>query len=291
MALTLESPYSDDAGLAWLKGNLHTHTTESDGSRAPQEVVDDYAARGYDFLMVSDHDKLIDPKALKGRGMILIPGNEISAKGPHLLHINAKVHIPPDEDRQKILDAIAKDKALAVLNHPNWQEHFNHCPHEKLELWTGYVGLEVYNGVITRLAGSPWAFDRWDKLLAKGRRLWGFANDDSHAPQDVELGWNVVQTGKHTVAGIVDGLARGRFYGSTGVAIRRISAHGRTVHVATQNAERLAVVADYGKRIAQADARELTFHVPDAAPYTYVRVECYGAGERAAWTQPFFIKR
>ena len=56
MSIELESAYLEDKSIPWLKGNLHAHTTESDGSRPPQEVVDDYAARGYDFLMISDHD-------------------------------------------------------------------------------------------------------------------------------------------------------------------------------------------------------------------------------------------
>ncbi|MBI3830292.1 MAG: CehA/McbA family metallohydrolase [Planctomycetes bacterium] len=290
MPLTLEHSY-DEPGTPWLKGNLHTHTTNSDGSRPPQEVIDDYAARGYDFLMISDHDKLIDPAPFKSHGMAMIPGNEISAKGPHLLHIDASTFIPPDEDRQKILAQIAKDKAFAVINHPNWQEHFNHCPQEKLDAWEGYSGIEIYNGVIRRLMGTPLATDRWDRLLAKGRKVWGFANDDSHRPEDVELAWNVVQSKKKTPKAIVEALAAGRFYGSTGVEIRTIAVCGRTIHVETSNAQRIVVHSTSGKRETHVDAKEITFHVPEEAKYSYVRVECWGPGEAMAWTQPFFLKR
>lgn len=290
MSLTLESSYLAP-GTPWRRGNLHTHTTESDGTRAPQEVVDDYAARGYDFLMLSDHDKLTAPGRLKNRGLVLIPGNEVSANGSHLLHINARSLLAPDENRQKVLDLIRKEKALAVINHPNWQEHFNHCPQERLEDWTGYLGLEIYNGVIRRLSGSPLASDRWDRLLGRGRRVWGFAHDDSHRPEDVALAWNMVQAEKRTAGAILEALAAGRFYASTGVVIEALGAAGRTVHVAARNAQRLVVVCDYGKRLAHADGTELTFHVPEDAKYTYVRVECFGPGESMAWTQPFFVKR
>ncbi|MCW8133420.1 MAG: CehA/McbA family metallohydrolase [Planctomycetota bacterium] len=290
MPLTLENPYAEP-GTPFLKGNLHTHTTNSDGSRPPQEVIDDYAARGYDFLMISDHDKLIDPEPFKSHGMAMIPGNEISAKGPHLLHIDAHTHIPPDEDRQKILHQIAKDKAFAVINHPNWQEHFNHCAQEKLESWEGYLGIEIYNGVIRRLLGSPLATDRWDRLLAKGRRVWGFANDDSHRPEDVELAWNMVQAKKKTPKSVVEAMVAGAFYGSTGVEIETIACYGRTIHVATTNAQRIVVHSTSGKRETHVDAKEITFHVPEEAKYSYVRVECWGPGDAMAWTQPFFLKR
>ena len=33
----------------WYKGNLHCHTTDSDGSLTPAEVVQYYKKEGYDF--------------------------------------------------------------------------------------------------------------------------------------------------------------------------------------------------------------------------------------------------
>ncbi|GMV80208.1 MAG: hypothetical protein AMXMBFR7_13920 [Planctomycetota bacterium] len=290
MSVTLESTYLNEPGMEWLTGNLHAHTTESDGSRAPQEVVDDYASRGYAFLMISDHDKLTDPAPLKSHGMVLIPGNEVSAKGPHLLHIGAQARLNPNPDRQQVLDAIKEEGGIAVLNHPNWQEHFNHCPQERLDGWNHYAGIEIYNGVIRRLAGSPLATDRWDRLLGAGRVMWGFANDDSHRPEDVQLAWNVVQAAARTPEAIMEALRKGRFYGSTGVELSALAVHGRTIHLAAPNAERICVVADYGKRIAQIDRCECTYHVPDDLPFRYVRLECYGRGEAMAWTQPIFIK-
>lgn len=291
MPLTLENPYAEP-GTPWLKGNLHTHTTESDGSRAPQEVIDDYAARGYDFLMLSDHDKLTAPELFKDHGMVMVPGNEVSAKGPHLLHVNAQSRLEPLEDRQQVIGAINKEKGgFAVINHPNWQEHFNHCPQEKLQAWEGYLGIEVYNGVIRRLAGSPLASDRWDMLLHQGRKVWGFANDDSHRPEDVELAWNVVQSKQRTLKGVLEAFTAGRFYGSTGVDIETIAVHGRTIHVSAPNAQRMVVVGNAGKRETHVDAPEITYHVPEETKNRYLRIECYGPGEALAWTQPFWVQR
>jgi len=39
-----------------LKGNLHAHTTFSDGRRPVAEVVERYRDLGYDFLAITDHD-------------------------------------------------------------------------------------------------------------------------------------------------------------------------------------------------------------------------------------------
>ena len=41
-------------GRFW-RGNLHTHSTLSDGVLAPATVVEAYKAAGYDFMMLSEH--------------------------------------------------------------------------------------------------------------------------------------------------------------------------------------------------------------------------------------------
>jgi hypothetical protein len=42
----------------WYKGNLHTHTIWSDGDEYPEMVIDWYKSRGYDFIGLSDHNKV-----------------------------------------------------------------------------------------------------------------------------------------------------------------------------------------------------------------------------------------
>lgn len=44
----------------WYKGNLHCHTTVSDGSLTPEEVVTLYKSNGYSFLAISDHNIYTD---------------------------------------------------------------------------------------------------------------------------------------------------------------------------------------------------------------------------------------
>ena len=42
----------------WYKGNTHTHSLWSDGNDFPEMIVDWYRARGYNFLVLSDHNTL-----------------------------------------------------------------------------------------------------------------------------------------------------------------------------------------------------------------------------------------
>lgn len=290
---TLSHPYANLAGGQWVKGNLHTHTTRSDGARPPQAVIDDYAARGYGYLMISDHDMLTaaaDFAAWDARGMTLIPGNEITAAGPHILHVGADRRIEPVADRQRVIDAVvASGSGFTIVNHPNWCHDFNHCPIESMVAWQGYLGMEVFNGTIGRLQGSPYATNKWDILLSQGRHLWGFANDDSHKPAlDVGLGWNVAYLRDRTPAAILAALAAGRFYPSTGVEITAIQVEGLHIHLATTNAQRIVALGKGGQRYAQVDATSIDFDVPPEASH-YIRFECWGSGEQFAWTQPFYL--
>ncbi len=290
-------PYDQLTGGAWLRGNLHTHTTRSDGARAPQVVIDDYAARGYGFLMLSDHDILTseaDLARLDARGMVLIPGNEI-AGGSHLLHVDADRHVATRQSRQEILHEIQAacretGRGFAIMNHPDWESKFEHCTIDQLREWSGYLGIEIYNGVVWRLDGSSYATRKWDLLLGDGRRVLGFANDDCHkATGDIELGWNVAYVRERTRAGVVDALRQGRFYCSTGVVIRSISVDGMKVRIETENASRIVAIQNVGRRIAMVDDPAMEIEVPEAAKY--VRFECWGQGERMAWTQAFYVER
>ena len=286
----LDHPYANFNAARCLRGQLHTHSTRSDGTRQVQAVLDEYAGMGYDFLMMSDHDVFTtndDYAQHDGRGMVLIPGNEVTRNGPHMLHVGATQHVPPLEDRQAAIDACVRDGAFVVVNHPNWQDHYNHCPIEKMRQWTNYVGMEIFNGVIHRLSGTAYATDKWDMLLSEDRRIWGFANDDSHTDGDSGLGWNMVDAERDAGA-IVDAMREGRFYASTGVVIDRIEVDGRTVTIETKNADKIVAVIRGGRRpVNGKGTSSLTYTPPDDAKY--VRFECYGPGEQIAWTQPFFL--
>ena len=289
----LNHPYDSPAGGEWLRGNLHTHTTRSDGAHEPQAVVDRYAEAGYDFLMLSDHDvytSAADCAALDNRGMVLIPGNEITANGPHIVHVGASGVVAPHADRQRVFDDINAGGGFPIVAHPNWYEDFDHCTHETLRAWTGYAGLEIFNGVVGRLHGSPYATDHWDRLLAAGRRVWGYAHDDLHdaAKGDFALGWNAVYASERSPAAVVEALRNGRFYASTGVEIVAIETEGSVIRLRTRNAERIVALREVARRFAIVDAPEIEVAVPGDA--RTVRFECWGRGETFAWTQPFWVE-
>jgi len=288
--MLLRNPYRPEP-LPWMKGNLHTHTTNSDGNRSPQDTVDAYRNLGYDFLMLSDHDRFTDPIDLEEGNMLLLPGNEITAYGPHVLHVNAHRCIRPDRDRQAIINAIERDGGFSIICHPNWEKHYNHCDQKDLERWQGYTGIEIYNGVCRRVEGSPFATDRWDRLLTAGRRVWGYACDDNHEDQDRGVAWTVAQVDKQSIAAVVAALREGRCYASTGVAIDSIRVNGHTVQIEAAGVQCYHVCSEHGRVLARIAEPQLSYTIPRDFDCAYVRIECYGEGDAMAWTQPFYVEQ
>src|SRR4051794_37803823 len=63
--------------VSWLKGQLHAHSANShDGHAPPGEVVRWYEARGYDFIVLTDHDFVTATPPL-GR-MLVFSGAELT---------------------------------------------------------------------------------------------------------------------------------------------------------------------------------------------------------------------
>ena len=61
-------------GGVWLKGNIHSHSTVSDGMFSPRELAELYRDHGYAFLAMTDHNvncRRIRLSCLQGWSMIL----------------------------------------------------------------------------------------------------------------------------------------------------------------------------------------------------------------------------
>ncbi len=283
------NPYARAAGR-WLQGNLHTHTSPASGCSVvpPAEMLAMYEAKGYDFLSLSDHMSMIEAPATR---LTLIPGIEWnSAMGEHagVYAVNADYPRAAIEihDQTELLARHAGADALLILNHPNWQLT-SHYRREALLEREGYDGIEIFNGVIERLQGYAISTDKWDYLLVQGRRVLGFANDDSHAPCDVALGWMMVRTTDESAAGILRALRAGQFYCSTGVTIGDVGREGNTVRVSSPDAQEIRAVGDGGVCFSRTMGNTATFSFDDIGA-EYVRFELYGTGAAMAWTQPWY---
>ncbi len=69
-----------DAAKGFYKGNMHCHSTLSDGKMTPEALKAFYKARGYHFLAITDHDHINDNSYLNDEEFLTITSGEFAIK-------------------------------------------------------------------------------------------------------------------------------------------------------------------------------------------------------------------
>ena len=299
------------ADLNWYKGNLHTHTTKSDGDADPEIVVEWYKKHGYDFLVLSDHNHRTILEHEDVDGPMMVPGEEVSARisgGGVPIHLNgigiSRVVEPTDaggvvQTLQANIDAILDAGGIAQLNHPNGAWAFDQ---EEIVQVQGASLLEVYNGWPgANSEGGPGkhsAEEIWDGVLSAGKVIFGVATDDAHHYSDFShvmanpgRGWVMVEAEELTQDAIIESLQTGRFYFSTGINLARIEM--------SENLVSLEIVQDRdyvyqtrfigrdGVMLSEGDGLEASYDI--GGDEGYVRASVLSSYGTRAWTQPIFI--
>jgi len=95
--------------------DLHVHTTASDGSLSPAEMVREAAERGISLLGITDHDTTegiaAAQAAAREMGITLVPGVELSADSEAQdIHLLAYFINPEDPDLQSLLTALRETR-------------------------------------------------------------------------------------------------------------------------------------------------------------------------------------
>ncbi len=225
--LAVRSAAQTVPAVRWYRGNIHTHTINSDGDSPPYDVVAWYKRHGYQFLAITDHNTLTDPADFDTNpndNFLLIGGEEVTnAKSVHVNGIGISKAIPAQngstvtEIIQASIDAIRAQGGVPIINHPNYNWAFGTAELRPLK----DVGLlEISNGhPAVNHAGdgrTPSTEEMWDDLLSSGMRVHAVAVDDVHNfRQEFTIhdgapgrGWVMVRASALTRDGIVDALNR-----------------------------------------------------------------------------------
>ncbi len=303
MRLIFDNPF--EARGDWFKGNIHTHTTNSDGQMTTEQIVHRYKGAGYDFLSITDHGVLTDTKELSKPGFLLIPGEEISAGSSvrgrlfHIVGLNIQEGLPAKdfdtvEDPQRIIDLIRKQGGTAILAHPYWSD----LNSNDLARFNGYMGVEIYNTTCDLTIGRGYSSVHWDDLLAGCHRLQGFAVDDAHCldrpllPLDMCKAWICVKARSLTVESIMDSIRRGLFYSSNGPEILGIEVEGDEIRVSSSPVRSIAFVSSGGhgenNTVDGGSLEEAVYAV--RGPEAYIRIEITDRLGMKAWSNPIYTE-
>lgn len=199
-----------------IVGNLHLHTTASDGTGTHDEVAGAAVRAGLDFIIYTDHNVWVDgiegwyADPTNGHELLRLMGQEVNdlALEPecnHLLcHFACHDLQPVAAAPQVLIETVIQNGGVCFLAHPLERPGMGAA--QQLYPWnswdiSGFTGLELWNamtdvkwqlrtlprGVIGAYlphwvlsAPFPEVLAKWDELLATGQKVVVIGNSDAH---------------------------------------------------------------------------------------------------------------
>ena len=303
MATPTTTPFSKP-GQFW-RGNLHGHSTRSDGHRGPADVCALYRAAGYDFISLTDHFlerydwPLTEPPPTPGlttiRGAELHPTRDTMELGApwHIVAVGLPADFaptPPEETGPELAARAAEAGAFVFAAHPQW---FAMTERDMLALVAAHA-VEIFNAGCGEDNDTAESVNMLDQMLDRGRRLFACATDDSHFvpnARDHLAGWVMVKSERNEPDALVAALKAGDFYASTGVGIFDLELiPGERLRLTCSPACRAfaiggpavyRIAASQGMTDAEFDLRDW--------PSPFVRVVVRDDAGHKAWTNPFWL--
>jgi hypothetical protein len=301
-------------GRFW-KGNLHTHSTRSDGHLDPAATVAWYRDNGYDFVALTDHfvrrygHPITDTRSFRGDGFTTLIGAELHAPRTqvgNLWHIVA-AGLPPDfapsepgETGPQLAARAASAGAFVIVAHPAYYG----LTVADIETMPEAHALEIFNGASALAYEMGDSSHILDVLISRGRRIDACATDDAHFeyPEypDHGLGWVEVKAEGNDPDAIVQALRAGHFYASEGPKLLDVSVFADEMVITSSPVMKVIVSAGgeryecrYGldlteTRVPLAMFRNGSFEV-DPALGTYLRVTVVDSQRKRAWTNPIWL--
>lgn len=298
----MKKSYFPETGI-WLKGNLHCHTTVSDGALTPEETCKGYRNHGYDFLSMTDHNVFVPHCEVPQEELVLLTGVEHDLeysrnKCTHVVgtglsskqqtgYICRKYTCTELADQQ-LIDMMRNDGQFVVLAHPVWSR----MEPEEVAALSGFHAMEVYNNGTENLCHAGHAEIYWDMLLRRGMRVFATASDDTHEPCDLYGGWIIVKAESKSYDAVLDALFNGHFYASSGPSICEYGTEDNRVYFSCSPCKEIHIVSypPRGKSFFAKEGEVLTeCSFARTGEEQYVRIECIDQNGKTAWTNPLFF--
>lgn len=269
--LTLRNPYVAKAHQ--YKVQTHTHTTESDGTATPTELMEGYKALGYHAVCITDHSKITPDPGVGG--ILFIAGVEETVNQGHLTIVST-VSLATSQDGQTAINQHLAQGAYVALSHVD--AALNPWSDAEIDTVVGFHALEMPTDA------------KFDRLLRT--RLLFFSlltNDDQHTgPPITSAWWVIVHANALTVADIVAALKAGNFYATSSPTLG-IAISGNQIQATTDSASTISFYNQNGLAQSTDDVTTATYTAQDGDGY--VRVRIYrAAGPNYAWSSPIMVE-
>lgn len=294
----------------FYRGNLHTHSTLSDGARDPEKVCALYREAGYDFISLTDHFMerfnfpVADTSAYRDTSFTTILGAELHTINQrtemgsvwHILANGLPLDFAPpteDETAAELAQRARKAGAFVSVAHPHWYA-LTERDMDEIEKLGMLDAIEIWNGVSVDANDRAESWHMADIMLGRGKRYLVCATDDYHGQQgrgDFQTGWVEVKSQSLEPDALLTALKAGHFYSSTGPQIHDIQIDpGKTAYIRCSPANRIFITGKaassaraHGAGMLEAEIDLKRFKSP------YGRITVRDANGGKAWSNPIWF--
>lgn len=291
-------------GRFW-KGNLHTHSTHSDGVHDAAAVCQRYREAGYDFIALTDHFlprysyPIVDTRPWRSEDFTTIIGAELHTDRTemgeiwHILAVGLPLDFPQTEENESAAALAVRAMqagAYVAVAHPNWYT----LTERDIESLGMVDAIEVFNGVAAdhNDCADSWAIA--DVMLGRGHHYLVCATDDFHGSKqrnDFRRGWVMVKSETLTPEALLAALKAGHYYSSTGAELYDIALDAnRQLTVRCSPADRVFISGKGSRSTAMTGNSGVVFTF-DLANFDspYYRVTVRDAKGGRAWSNPIWF--
>ncbi|TVR73769.1 MAG: phosphotransferase [Sphaerobacteraceae bacterium] len=290
----------------FFRGNLHAHSTESDGALDPASLIDAYRRNGYDFIAVTDHFRdrfgfpVTDTREYRDSEFTTILGAELhpaaleNGEDWHILAVGLPLNFPaasPDEDGPTLSQRARDAGAFVAIAHPHW---YSATMNDARSIEAAHA-VEIFNMTCHMANDRGYGWYMADLLLAEGRKILAIATDDTHAkPErpDMFAGWVMVKAEHLDPDSLLDAIKAGHFYSSQGPLIHdiAISDDRSTVTLETSPVSSIQVCGR-AQRTRDVHGNGMTSCTIDLdrVQNDYFRVTVIDSSGKRAWSNPIWL--
>lgn len=295
-----------------IKGNIHTHTTRTDGEFSVDEIIKLYKKNKYSFVAITDH-RIYYSRDLDYEDFIVLNGCEYNCYLENKeINQNIHFHILTLEDNlvkvinpikhndnkykslffdslnqvQKLINELKSRGNLIIIAHPKDKL----IPLNMLINLVNYHGIEVYNSKVNSDA-SDYIYE----LFIDNKDVFLTSVDDSHKYYDENnninffRGFIILADNILNRKNIIKAIKEKNFYASNGPYIYEIFIEKERVLIECSNVRKIVLFCyDENHNIklistkSESPLNEAVFMLHDS--YEFIRLECINEEKKKAWT-------
>jgi hypothetical protein len=220
LAGTLDDSSSPAASRAaegyWILAvDFHVHAFPGDGALAPWALRREVERAGLDAFALTSHNQMVTARlgrrlAARSPGPILIPGQEITARGFHIIAAGIETTVDANQSPAAVIEAVHAQGGVAIAAHPEAPRYTDAYDDRALLLLDGF---ERAHPIIHQRPESRASFSDFDRRARQANPgIAAIGSSDFHANASIGPGTcrTYVLAGERSATGVIDAVRDGR---------------------------------------------------------------------------------